>query len=202
MKNHTDILNYLADKYKLQSYLEIGVQNPANNFDKINCINKWGVDPELNIPGSVFGMTSDKYFELSEHFTAKFDLIFIDGLHHWEQVKKDFENALKRLSPGGFIMLHDCNPEKEEWTVRPRGLQKVWTGDVYKFASVVSMYMNPYLTVNIDFGCMVVRPRFSNGKYDGFNNIHPLPEITWKKFNSDRSNLLELVTVDRFKELL
>ena len=36
-----------------------------------------------------------------------FDLIFIDGCHYYEYVKKDTENALAHVAPGGTIIWHD-----------------------------------------------------------------------------------------------
>lgn len=36
-----------------------------------------------------------------------FDLIFIDGGHHFECVKSDTENAFRNLAPGGAIFWHD-----------------------------------------------------------------------------------------------
>ena len=39
-----------------------------------------------------------------------FDCVFIDGLHTYNQVKKDIHNSLKYLNINGIIMLHDCLP--------------------------------------------------------------------------------------------
>lgn len=36
-----------------------------------------------------------------------FDLVFIDGNHHYEYVKRDTENALRHLRPGGIVAWHD-----------------------------------------------------------------------------------------------
>jgi predicted O-methyltransferase YrrM len=36
-----------------------------------------------------------------------FDLIFIDGCHHYDYVKSDTENAYRRLKPGGVLVWHD-----------------------------------------------------------------------------------------------
>jgi len=36
-----------------------------------------------------------------------FDLIFIDGNHHYSYVMKDTDNALRHLAPGGIIAWHD-----------------------------------------------------------------------------------------------
>ena len=40
-------------------------------------------------------------------------LAFIDGEHHYEYVKRDFENIFERLVPDGYIFLHDCYPHSE-----------------------------------------------------------------------------------------
>jgi predicted O-methyltransferase YrrM len=42
-----------------------------------------------------------------------FDLIFVDGCHYFEYVKKDTENALQHLRPGGVIVWHDYGEFKD-----------------------------------------------------------------------------------------
>ena len=49
-------------------------------------------------------MTSDKFFKDNE----KFDIIFIDGLHTFEQTIKDIDNSIKFLRDKGVILIHDC----------------------------------------------------------------------------------------------
>ncbi len=153
--NHTQLLQSLLDKYGLKSYLEIGVQNPANNFDKIKCDDKVGCDPAFNQPGVIYPITSDEFFS-NQCGLTKFDLVFIDGLHHADQVKRDFENSLRCLSDNGFIVIHDVLPENEEGTKVPRET-KVWWGDVYKWAMQINKYGGiDFKTFNIDNGCMVI----------------------------------------------
>ena len=166
MKNHTELLNYLAEKYKLLTYLEIGVQNPANNFDKIgsgiNWFSKIGVDPEIENKAGLHRQTSDEFFyhltnpEPGSKWVLKLDLIFIDGYHEAEQVKRDFENSLRCLNDGGFIVIHDTLPEDEPGTRVPRETKR-WWGDVYKFAMKLGQYENiDFITFDFDNGCTVV----------------------------------------------
>lgn len=166
MKTRTDLLNHLVAKHNLKRYLEIGVQNPSQNFNKIQCEYKVSVDPNPNAQAQYI-LTSDKFFELiyrDEEFLIEhkeqngfYDLIFIDGLHTSEQVEKDFQNALKILSPNGFIVLHDCNPEKEEHTIVPRPtVTGHWNGDIYKFACKLSINKS-FCTVDVDNGCGIYR---------------------------------------------
>lgn len=197
MKTRTDLLNFLAEKYNLQRYLEIGVQVPELNFDRIICNYKVGVDPNPQAHAT-FCMTSDEFFQtgfdrlyVNTDWETKFDLIFIDGLHTAEQVKKDFENAMKILSPNGFIVLHDCSPLKEEHTIVPRPTERGhWNGDVYKFA--VSFKDSPYVsTVDIDNGCMVIQ--FKAGL-----EWTKVDYIAWEFFDEYRKELLHLISWDEF----
>lgn len=163
--NHTQLLNALIEKYGLRSYLEIGINNPANNFDKIKCAHKIGVDPDtparsITVKGGsekIFKCTSDEYFNKKwPESLPRIDIGFIDGLHHKEQVKKDFENLIACLSDNGFIVIHDVLPENEAGTIVPRET-KQWWGDVYKWAMNISQYANiGYITFDIDNGCMMV----------------------------------------------
>ena|SRR5690606_4729735 len=203
MPNRTDLLNHLIKVYDLKSYLEIGVQNPAQNFDKINCQKKLGVDPDPNAKAN-FQLTSDEFFKRYPSFDGfniiepvVFDLIFIDGLHTAEQVRKDFENALKILSPKGFIVMHDCNPEKEEHTIVPRPTQTGhWNGDVYKFASCLGYGHDCFFTVDIDNGCGVWRN--CNEQYVP-NEF--LTEIKWEWFTKNRERCLNLTPWNEFIQL-
>ena len=212
--NRTDLLNHLAKKYNLNRYLEIGVQVPELNFDKIVCEYKIGVDPDLKA-NATFCKTSDWFFSLlldddgddiynygyqsifktgPNMINTSFDLIFIDGLHTAKQVKKDFENSLKILSPNGFIVLHDCNPEKEEHTIVPRPTKTGhWNGDVYKFA--VAFEGSPHVhTVSIDNGCMVIQ------KKDGLKWVG-VDFILWDYFDQYRKEILNLISWDEFVQL-
>lgn len=202
---HTKLLNALIEKYNLKSYLEIGVQNPANNFDKIIVPYKVGVDPELTSvlrPGIVCEESTDKnevgdylnYYEIngctSDDFFASrniawdggprraYSLIFIDGLHHADQVKRDFENSLRCLSDNGFIVTHDVLPENEAGTKVPRET-KMWWGDVYKWAMEINKYRDiKWITYNIDNGCMVIQK--SKPGYSLIND--PEIEPNWSNY--------------------
>lgn len=189
-KTRTDLLNFLAERYNLQRYLEVGVQDPAQNFNKIKCAVKYSIDPDPKA-GATFLMTSDEAFAAG--FRKKFDLIFIDGLHTAEQVKKDFVNATMYLSEGGFIVLHDCNPLKEEHTIVPRPTERGhWNGSCYKFAAAFWGYKNRY-TVDIDNGCMVYHTQGAP-----MQDVLILNNMTWEYFDANRKQLLNLISWDEF----
>jgi len=47
------------------------------------------------------------------HLDPPFDMIFIDGNHFRDYVKKDTENALQHLRPGGVVVWHDYGDIKD-----------------------------------------------------------------------------------------
>lgn len=52
-----------------------------------------------------------------------FDLVFIDGNHSYEYVKKDLENYSNKVRRGGIIALHDANFEGDQYGT-PRVLRE------------------------------------------------------------------------------
>jgi hypothetical protein len=122
-----DIIQYLIKKNGYTSYLEIGAGRP-DTWKYIVCKMKHGVDPNGK---PTFRMTSDEFF--AHHCKRKYDLIFVDGLHHADQAYRDFVNSLGALTPGGVMVVHDCKPrnEKEQLVPQVPGI-KAWTGDVWK----------------------------------------------------------------------
>ena len=119
-----EIIQKIIDKKKYENYLEIGCDKDSN-FSKIKAKNKIGVDP---LSGGNLKMTSNDFFKNNEIF---FDCIFIDGLHIYEQVRKDILNSIKFLNPNGIIILHDCMPLKIWNQIVPK-MYGHWNGDVWK----------------------------------------------------------------------
>jgi len=52
--------------------------------------------------------TSDEAFNIWGK-NRSIDLLYIDGNHHYEQFKRDFEQWSKYLSNNGYILIHDTN---------------------------------------------------------------------------------------------
>jgi hypothetical protein len=127
MINRTNEIKRIIKENGYTSYLEIGLGNGAN-FKEIVCDEKVGIDPESVIDmAGVFRMTSDEWFTDSHGF----DLIFIDGLHHADQVERDIINSWNVLNKGGQILIHDVKPLNEVCQRVPRE-QTQWTGDVWR----------------------------------------------------------------------
>lgn len=184
----TEIINTLIRKRGYKSYLEIGVDY-GFNFRAVEVENKVGVDPIPKIPDLVVA-TSDDFFALN---IRTFDIIFVDGLHHADQVVRDIENALKFLNEGGTIVCHDMNPTTEQEQIVPQ-VQAEWTGDCWKAwvklrseRSDLSMFV-----VATDYGCGVIQRGFQT-------TLEGVGDLTWAAFCENRKSWLNLVSIEEFR---
>ena len=152
-----DLVEYLINKNKYTDYLEIGCDKDQL-FSKINIKNKIGVDP---ISGGNVRKTSDDFFKNNK---TKFDIIFIDGLHTYAQVKKDILNSVNCLKERGVILVHDCMPDSLSKQAVPR-YRMVWNGDVWKAIVHSRTYdhVDTY-TCTVDHGLGVIFKRKNKDK--------------------------------------
>lgn len=154
--NRVSLISKGISFFSLESvkYLEIGCFNDEV-FNSIPLLKhqKVGVDPEK---GGTLRLTSDDFFLKNKD---KFDVIFIDGLHHYEQVRRDIINSINSINSNGIIFIHDMLPESEISSKVPR--QKYvsnWNGDVFRV--IFDLIENKNLIfniVNIDFGVGIIK---------------------------------------------
>jgi tetratricopeptide (TPR) repeat protein len=189
--NRTKIIQSLIDKINAKSYLEIGIDN-AENFKTISCSKKVSVDPNTDTV-AMHHLTSDDYFKTN---TDTFDVIFIDGLHHADQVYRDIVNSLSILNDGGYIVCHDMNPLQEEHQTIPF-VSGLWNGDCWKaFVQLRSERSDLQMhVIDTDHGCGVIS-RGSQQPLDLMN----LP-LEYKFFNVNRRNWLNLISPAEFSRL-
>jgi len=109
-------------------------------------------------------VTSDDFFAKN---TEKFDIVFIDGDHSYEQSLKDLNNAMKLIPVGGFIVLHDAVPvsfEATQWEAFKK--KQFYNGEIWK--TVVSALRSPAAsrlqigTFPYDFGICVIKKLADN----------------------------------------
>ena len=166
--NRISFILLAIQKFKNCQYLEIGC---ASNicFNSIPLTNKIGVDPEN---GGNIKDTSDNFFKKNK---KSFDVIFIDGIHQYEQCRKDIINSLKVLNENGFILLHDMIPRSWVEENIPR-LQKVWSGDVWKVGlELIKTEGLDFFIIIADHGVGVIKKREKKiTYYDDYKNIKNL----------------------------
>ena len=180
-----DIINKIITKRNYNSYLEIGCFE-NETFNQINIQKKIGVDPAS---GGNLRMTSDQFFEQNKD---KFDIIFIDGLHIYEQVIKDIFNSIKILNQDGIILVHDCLPRKL-WYQTPTRMSDTWNGDVWKAIVECRTLENiDTYTCLADEGIGVIKMQRNNNllnlKSSNFK------KLKYKDYYTNRQNLMNIIS--------
>ena len=186
-----DLIEYLINKYKYSDYLEIGCDQDQL-FSKVRIKNKTGVDP---ISGGNIRKTSDEFFRENKN---KFDIIFIDGLHTYNQVKKDILNSINCLKEEGIVLVHDCMPDSLSKQAVPR-YRMSWNGDVWK--AIVDLRQNEYsetYTCKIDQGIGVIKKKRNSSILKLEKNIK---DLKFKDYYKNYVKYLRVVDLKEFQKL-
>jgi hypothetical protein len=173
----SEINNELLKAYTAPSYLELGVWK-GDTFHAVNASRKVAVDPLFlfdvekaragNANCEYYQMTSDEYFSQPSSL-EHFDLIFIDGLHTFEQALKDLLHSIVRLRQGGLIVVDDVIPDSYESSLHShsdmcamreaRGdPSRSWMGDVFRVVFFIEAFLLDfsYCTVQENHGQLVL----------------------------------------------
>lgn len=207
-----DIINELLSYTSNKRYLEIGVRNPSDCFEKIHASEKFSVDPglESKINQATFQLTSDSFFQSVKDRSIdvaekRFGVIFLDGLHLAEQAYRDILHSMEILDSPGFLVVHDCNPPtiyhaREDYRdTSPAG--PYWNGTTWKsFVKFRAESKNLCLVIDSDWGvgviCKHLQPDLAGPKtavcdFYEYNTFHKFRKI-----------LLNLVTMEEAREIL
>ena len=151
-----------------ERYLEIGVHN-GSSLTMVDC-KAIGVDPEFVLQFNpvtkkpalfLFQMTSDDYFATQDTralLGGDVDVAFLDGMHLFEYLLRDFINTEKLCAPNSLILLDDCLPVNVEMTERDRRPEQRkdkeiagwWTGDVWKVVIALREYRPDLVLTCVD----------------------------------------------------
>jgi hypothetical protein len=155
------LLKLIHDHLRPATYVEIGVQSGASFAQARADTLKVGIDPIL--PATQRSSSSEKYFAVeSDAFFEQndlrqvlggqpLDLAFVDGMHLFEFVLRDFINLERFCAAESVILIHDCYPYNAEVASRtaPANMDEVgWTGDIWKLIVCLKRY-RPDLRVSV-----------------------------------------------------
>jgi len=188
-----EIIQKIIDKKEYENYLEIGCDQDSN-FSKIKVKNKIGVDP---LSGGNVKMTSNEFFEKNKIF---FDCIFIDGLHIYEQVRKDILNSIEFLNSNGIIIIHDCLPSKIWNQIVPK-MYGHWNGDVWKaIVEARTMKEIDTYTCKADHGLGIIfrRPNRNLLSLD----IENFKKLKFKDYYMNHENFMNIIEAGDIDTLL
>jgi Methyltransferase domain len=183
MISRPDVLNGILRLFPISNYLEVGV-NRGETFLQVNATRKVAVDPKFlfsiqeasvaHTESHFHEVTSDEYFSDIAAPTDKFQLIYLDGLHTFEQTLRDFVNATHYLSSDGVIVIDDVIPSSYQAALPEQAdafrvkaftgdPDNSWMGDTYKLVFFIHSFFTNYnlRTVSDNHGQSVVwrRPR-------------------------------------------
>ncbi len=152
-----NIIQNIINRTNAKTYLEIGIHK-GHTFLRVKAKYKIAVDPYYlistrkkidrafknisNFSAKYYKLTSDEFFA-RPILTRGLDVLFVDGLHTFQQALKDVNNSLLHLNQNGVIIMDDCNPPNEAAAYPADSLDHVtslnlpgwtgeWCGDVWK----------------------------------------------------------------------
>jgi hypothetical protein len=150
-KTYFEIGTLAGDTLRLASCRSIAV-DPAFRLSHPSV----GDKPALHM----FQMESDSFFEAHDPVAilgGPIDLAFLDGMHQYEFLLRDFIHTERACHAGSMILLHDCVPIDSFMATRDIDDLKTrnqsrhpswWTGDVWKMVGILRHY-RPDLTVTL-----------------------------------------------------
>ena len=156
--SYREFVRDVVQRKAARSYLEIGVHK-GSCLALIDCP-AIGVDPAFVFDRNPVGrkrvlhlyqMGSDEFFRDHDPcavFGGPVDVAFLDGMHQFEYLLRDFINTERVCDRAGLIMMDDCLPGNMEMTERvhrpearkDKAVAPWWTGDVWKVVSILREY--------------------------------------------------------------
>jgi capsular polysaccharide biosynthesis protein len=154
--DYMSALAALHHRLQPATYIEIGT-HAGGTLALANCTSI-AIDPQFAIDRDVirakpkcllFQMTSDDFFathDPKEILGAACQLAFLDGMHLFEFLLRDFINVEKTCASDSLILMHDCLPPdsyvaRREWQDEKHAdatkYPGWWAGDVWKVVHIL-----------------------------------------------------------------
>lgn len=152
-----DLLRELHELYRPRTYFEIGVQRghslALSRVPTVAVDPAFTVNSEIHCDVQLVKATSDDFFRRDDPFAhfrgIPVDLAFIDGMHLFEFVLRDFINVERHVAETSVIVLDDVLPRGVTEAARHRRT-RAWAGDVYKIVPVLQRYRSDLTTIVLD----------------------------------------------------
>ena len=195
------------------SYLEIGVAR-GRTFLNVDFAVKHAVDPhfrfdvrQFETPGTeFFEMTSDDFFVYFAEPNQRYDLIFLDGLHTFEQTLRDLCSSLLHSNESTIWLINDAIPVDVFSSIKsqPKAHKyrrlygqsndadgKAWHGDVFKLIYAVHDFFPnlSYRVVATGNPQMVVIRRQRKDFSPRLNDLEQISRLTYFDLLDDQPRL-------------
>jgi hypothetical protein len=156
---YTEVLRSIHTHLRPRRYMEIGTQT-GTTLALADCTSL-AVDPDFQITRDVIGkkpacflyqMTSDQFFDAHDPqriLGGPIDLAFLDGLHWFEFLLRDFIHTEAHAARNSIVLMHDCLPtdlhiarrdiaDDSRASISPH--PEWWAGDVWKTVAILQAY--------------------------------------------------------------
>jgi len=193
-----------------RAYFEIGTGS-GNTLKAFRC-DSVCIDPHFLVSQDVlqgrrrahfFQMTSDEFFEhndLKTYLPCGFDIAFLDGLHHFEVLLRDFINTEQCCHDRSTMLVHDCLPLNERMTERVMRIDEAedpstrdaWTGDVWRLLPILKKFRPDLRVQQFDCGptglvvCTRLDPKSSILSQNYHNIVHEFSKLSLADFSLKR----------------
>jgi hypothetical protein len=150
----------------------------------------------------LFQMRSDDFFasfELTRLFPDGIDLAFLDGMHNFEFLLRDFINTERYCHRRSLLLMHDCLPTNHRMAWRQfiagpedEPTRFSWAGDVWKIVPVLKQFRPELKIFLIDCGptgliaCTNLNPNSTVLTDYYFEAIDTFGQVELQKFGPDR----------------
>ena len=217
--NTHEIINFIGINSPTR-YLEIGV-HLGQTFNALNYKYKVGVDPDFlfdylacqNENVKLYQMTSDEFW-VSKYESEKFDLIFLDGLHTFEQTFRDFCASIQFAHDKTIWLVDDVIPTSflaahpnSQFVARCRQLLRSkdtsWMGDVYKVIFAIHDLFPQYSYATFpEHGQTVIWKEARQDFKPLFTKLKPISEMNYFDFQKNKDSCFNICSYEKIKEKL
>jgi hypothetical protein len=152
----SSLMNQLLRRARgTRHYLEIGIAS-GKTIVNVQADLAVGVDPfpeVRTVPTNciIHQVSSRDFFKSKAMIAAPYSVIFVDGLHLWEECLEDILLSFDNLAEFGFVAVDDTYPSGEAEAVRAQTYEEAvllgrksgreiegWMGDVWRAAFVLT----------------------------------------------------------------
>lgn len=205
--HYLQFLNKITQDKRL--YMEIGTDTGLS-LEQVNC-DAICVDPQFKFKSNIahsrkrtllFQMTSDEFFQeynIKNMVDNNLDVVFLDGMHQFEFLLRDFINTERISNENTVVLMHDCLPSNsrmaerqfrwvENEDIETRG---AWTGDVWKILLILKKYRKDLYCTVLDCpptGLIMVKGLNNNNetlKRSYFDIINEFNDVTFDSIGAD-----------------
>lgn len=169
---------------KPRGYLEIGIANGHALALAKAPTKAIGVDPAFSIDASMhtwsqlYKITSDRFFidyDVKKILGGSFlDLVFLDGLHTFDQTLRDFMNVERDAHKNTVVLVHDIFPVEPVTAMRDR-ISQFWVGDTWKMIPILLRFRPDLKILTI--------PTFPSG-LAVITNLDPVSDVLSYQFDA------------------